>query len=157
MSDRYSAYLELLDRITAELRSLSELGGEKAAAVHSNDLLALDKVMRQEQALSLSFRGLEQKKDTLLRELGLETVPLSALPDHFPPELRMQAGKCIEALQEQYKVYKATAEVARNTLECNLHEIEKLLDAQDALSAAGPGYAPPAAEVPPAMKSDFMA
>lgn len=157
MSESYSAYLELLDALAKNLQSLSQLAGEKAAAVRNNDLTALDAVMRREQALSLSFRGLEQKKDALVRTLGLEAVPLSGLADRFPPDLRMRAKQTVEALQDQYAIYRAAAEVARNTLECNLHEIEAFLQEQDAASVAGPGYAPPAAEVPPALRSDFRA
>ena len=156
MTDRYLAYLDLLESFCKHLRTLCRLAGEKATAVRSDNLLELDSVMRREQALSLAFRGLEQKKDALARELGLESVPLSSLADHFPSDLRLQAKKTVEALQDQYKVYHAAAEVARNTLECNLHEIEKFLAAQD-ISAVGPGYTPPPAQPPEAMKSDFRA
>lgn len=157
MTTRYLAFLNLLVSIRNNLNTLCHLAGNKAAAVRSDNLLELDSIMRQEQALSLAFRGLEQKKDSLARELGLESVPLSALADHFPADLQIQAKKVIEELQDQYKIYCAAAEVARNTLECNLHEIEKFLAAQDASAAAGPGYAPPTAQPPQAMKSDFRA
>lgn len=157
MTDRYSAYLELLDALRKNLSTLCQLAGEKTAAVRNDNLLALDSVMRKEQALSLSFRGLEQKKDALARELQLDSVPLSSLPDHFPAHMQIQAKKSVEALQDQYKIYRSAAEVARNTLECNLHEIEKFLAAQDASAPAGPGYEPSPAEPPEAMKSDFRA
>lgn len=156
MMDRYAAYLDLLESLCKHLRTLCRLAGEKAAAVRSDNLLELDSVMRQEQALSLAFRGLEQKKNALARELGLESVPLSSLADHFPAELYLKAKQTIEALQDQYRIYHAAAEVARNTLECNLHEIEKFLAAQD-IPAAGPGYEPPPVQPPEAMKSDFRA
>lgn len=157
MTDRYVAYLQLLESLRKNLSTLCGLAGKKAAAVRGDNLLELDGVMRQEQALALAFRGLEQKKHALERELGLESVPLSAVAGRFPGELQLQAKKTVEALQDQYKIYQAAAEVARNTLECNLHEIEKFLAAQDAAAAAGPGYAPPAVQPPEAMKSDFRA
>ena len=157
MTDRYLAYLDLLGSLRKHLSSLCRLANEKAAAVRGDNLLDLDSIMRQEQALSLAFRGLEQKKNALARELGLESVPLSGLADRFPADLHLQAKKTVEELQDQYKLYLAAAEVARNTLECNLHEIEKFLAAQDTAGEAGPGYAAPSAQPPEAMKSDFRA
>lgn len=157
MRTQYLAYLNLLVSIRSHLNSLCRLAGEKAAAVRNDNLLELDSIMRQEQALSLAFRGLEQKKESLVRALNLESVPLSALAGHFPDDLQLQAKKTIEELQNQYKIYCAAAEVARNTLECNLHEIEKFLAAQDASADSGPGYSAPPAQPPEAMKSDFWA
>lgn len=157
MRTHYLAYLDLLVSIRSHLDTLCRLAGEKAAAVRNDNLLELDNIIRQEQALSLFFRGLEQKKDVLARELKLESVPLSALTSHFPDDLQLQAKKTVEELQEQYKIYRAAADVARNTLECNLHEIEKFLAAQDVSSVAGPGYSAPPVQPPEAMKSDFRA
>lgn len=157
MANSYVTYLGLLDSLRGNLESLSKLCREKAEAVRSDDLARLDTIMRREQALSLAFRGLEQKKDSLLQELGLESVPLSALAAHFPKELQPKAKTCVEALKAQYDIYRAASEAARNTLECNLHQIERFLAAQEASNVPGPGYTPPAAEPPKAMKSDFRA
>ena len=157
MSDRYIAYLDLLDTLREKLSTLFDLASKKAVAVRSDDLTALDTIMRQEQALSLAFRGLEQKKATLSRELGIDTVPLSNLASHYPESLQLKARQTVSALQDQFQLYRAAAEVARNTLECNLHEIEKFLAAQEGVPAAGPGYESPPVEPPRAMKSDFRA
>ena len=155
MTDKYLAYLSLLDSLREKLVSLCDLANQKTNAVRSDDLVTLDNIMRQEQALSLAFRGLEQKKNALERELGFEKIPLSSLSNHYPSDLQIQARKTIEALQTQFKVYQAASEVARNTLECNLHEIEKFLAAQGGNPTVGPGYEPPQVEPPAAMKSDF--
>ena len=111
--------------------------------------MALNDVMKHEQALSLAFRGLEQKKNKLSKELGIDTVPLSQLPDHVPEELRLETRKTVEALQDQFRIYRASSETARNTLECNLHEIEKFLAAHEALPSSGPGYTSAPVEPPP--------
>ena len=157
MSDCYIAYLDLLDTLREKLQVLSELASKKAAAVRGDDLTALDDIMRKEQALSLTFRGLEQKKAVLSKELGFDAVPLSSLANHYPESLQLQARQTVLALQDQFRLYRAAAEVARNTLECNLHEIEKFLASQEAVPSAGPGYEPPPVEPPHAMKSDFRA
>jgi cobalamin-dependent methionine synthase I len=71
--------------------------------------------------------------------------------------LLQRAKTSVENLRKSYEIYRSAAETARNTLECNLHEIEKFLAAQEALPTTGPGYTPSAVEPPRSMKSDFRA
>ena len=157
MEQAYLAYLELLDEVSRNLERLRGLALQKSDAVRANDLIALDQVIRQEQALSLHLRGLEQKRTRQLGALGLAQTPLSALAAAYPPQLQMQAKQSVEDLQQQYTLYRGAAEVARDTLECNLHEIEKVLAGLDGAGPAGPGYTSPGAEPPAAMKTDFRA
>ena len=155
MESLFRSYLLLLVSLREKLEQLCELARAKTAAVQADDLLKLDEILKREQALSLAFRGLEQKRDNLLRDMGLTHIPLSGLAAHYPPDLQLEAKQTIEALQNQYRIYHAASEVARNTLECNLHEIEKVLSAIDGASPNGPGYTPPQAEPPQSMKTDF--
>ena len=63
-----------------------------------------------------------------------------------------------EALQTQYNVYQHCAEVARNTLEMNLHEIDKVLAAANvAPPVSGPGYEAQDLEPPKNMRTNFRA
>ena len=48
-------------------------------------------------------------------------------------------------------------EVARDTLECNLHQIEKAIRAEDPERAAQTGYPGAPVDLPPQMKTDFRA
>lgn len=156
MESRYREYLSLLSSIGNTLGRLSELSRQKTAAVQQDDLAALDQVMKQEQVLALDLRGKEQKRMAQLAGLGLTGVSLSALPEHCPDSLRLEAKTVAEDLRRSYEVYRSAAEVARNTLECNLHQIEKFLAGSGAVPA-GPGYASSTVEPPPAMKTDFRA
>ena len=157
MDAQFQAYLKLLDSLREGVEQLEQLAHEKTEAVRNDDLMALDAVLRQEQAIALSFRGIEQKRIKLLSDLGMGDVPLSQLPGHFPPSMQMEARKSVEALQTQFKLYKSSAKIARNTLESNLHEIEKVLAALGATPAEGPGYQPPEVQPPKSMKTDFRA
>lgn len=153
----YLSYLELLDDLREKLSALCELISQKSKAVLHDDLTALEQIMRQEQAMSLAFRGLEQKKNTLARELHLDTVPLSAVAEHYPEHLRLRARNTTGALQQQFQAYRSASESVRSTLEGNLHEIENILASQNAAPAAGPGYTAQPVEPPKSMKSDFRA
>ena len=92
--------------------------------------------MKREQVISLSLRSMEKKREKLLGALQLEGLPLSALTAHCPPELRPEARAVVERLMGRYTVYRSAATVSRNTLEINLHEIEKQIARHEGRAAA---------------------
>ena len=122
----WQGYLELLRGLTKTLERLTGVEETKTAAVSRGDLAGVEACMKQEQALSLSLRSVDIRRETMLRDLGLEGVSLSGLLDHAPPELRMETKATAEGLRQQYSVFQAASQVARNTLECNLRAIEQL-------------------------------
>ena len=164
METHYPGYLALLEELRGSLDQLTGLAKEKNAAVLKDDLLALDEVLKQEQALSLSLRGLEQRRLKLVRELGLDNVPLSRLCDHCPDESKGQAKQTAERLRASYDIYQSAAGVAKGTLERGLHELEKIVVGLGGPAAPPPPPSPlraapkdPGVEPPPNMKTDFRA
>lgn len=152
------ALLNLFASLTETLFSLTELAKRKTTAVRKNDLQALDQILKEEQAQALTLRGLDQKRIALLIELGLQDVPLSALPGKAPAELQQTARSTVEALKHAFEIYKNAAAIARNTLECNLHEIERFLAAAGADPVTtSQGYHPDNVDAPAPMKADFRA
>lgn len=125
MDAAFEGYLDHLDKLGGVLDELAGLAKTKAKAANKGDLGKLDEVMRREQALSMSLRSMEQKRQQFVSQLGLAGSVLSALPDKAPEELRPRAKKTSEGLLRRYMLYKDASEVARTTLECNLHMIEK--------------------------------
>lgn len=156
MNNPFNEYLTVLEQIRAELERLSELEKQKTEAVRQSDLTALDHVMRQEQASTLTFRGLEQKQTTLLQTMGLQGTTLSSLPENFPPKMRSEAKQVVEKLQAQYQIYRNCSQVARNTLEHSLYEIDKIVE-QSIQPVEGPGYQATSPDIPTGMKTDFRA
>ncbi|WP_297980689.1 flagellar export chaperone FlgN [uncultured Oscillibacter sp.] len=160
MSDVYQAYLALLRSLGKNLEQLSALAQKKAAAANSDDLMALDEIMKQEQAMTLAFRGMEQTREKLLSQLGCGDLPLSRMPEHFPPEAQGQAREAVALLQKQYQDYRKEADGARTVLERHLREIDAIITSMGGASApeGGPGYVPPPPpDTPPSMKTDFRA
>lgn len=154
----HQAYLNLLKELGGCLNRLGELAEQKARTIRQDDLLAMDEVLKQEQVLSLSLRGLEQRRVKLLARLGLSGVPLADLPGKYPEELRDEAGRTVEELRDSYQVFRARADMVRNLLELNLHQIDKFITA----AGGDPkdldvGYASPGVEPPKKMKTDFRA
>ena len=158
METQFRAYFGILRELSGVLDRLTPLAQQKAEAARASDLLALDEVLKQEQALSLNLRGLELKRQKLAPQLGLDGVPLSGLPERCPPELADEARKTAAALRKSYEIYRSYANMARNTLELNLHQIDKFLESAGVdPKLAVQGYEAPSAEPPKKMKTEFRA
>lgn len=133
MAGTWEDLLDLLDETGGELEQLTDLAHEKTAAVLHADLTALDSVMKREQAAAMRLRALDRRRGELLRELGAQDTPLSALPSRCPADLRQDARETAGRLRERADLYRAAADVARTTLEVDLHEIGKRIrDGEDA-------------------------
>ena len=145
MDGVYQAYLNLLRSLGESLDQLSVLAQKKVAAANGDDLMALDEVMKQEQAMTLAFRGMEQTREKLLEQLNCGNVPLSRLPERFPPQMQGQAREAVAALQKQYQNYRKDADAARLVLERHLREIDAIITEMGGAPApeGGPGYVPP--------------
>ena len=131
-------YLKLLDQLGGTLDKLTEIERTKTAAVTKGDLNAVEECMKQEQVMSLSLRGTEQKREKLLAQLGLSGVPLrelgarGAAAARGPQESHMETRAVAERLRHKYEIFRSASEVARSTLECNLRAIENFQKAKDA-------------------------
>ena len=158
METQFRAYFGVLRELAGVMDRLTPLAQQKAEAVRANDLLALDEVLKQEQALSLNLRGLELRRQKLVPQLGLEGVPLSGLVERCPAGLADEAKKTAAALRKSYEIYRSCSNMARNTLELNLHQIDKFLEASGVdPKLAAQGYEAPPMEPPQKMKTDFRA
>ena len=138
MYEAYREYFAFMDQLGGTLEKLTELAKEKTVAVRRDDLLAVDDCMKREQALGLSLRAMDKKRDKLLAAIGLENVTLSGLAQHCPEELRQEARAAADKLRERYGLYRSASDVARTTLECNLHQNERMMaDEADAPLGSG--------------------
>jgi len=126
MATIWNDYRRLLGSVADTLERLAGVERKKTAAVSEGDLEAVNGCMKEEQVLSLSLRGADQKREKMLREMGLGGVPLRELLDHCPEEEYFDTQKAVERLQGKYAVFQAASQVARDTLECHLRAIEKV-------------------------------
>jgi len=161
MDDLYRSYVSFLHSLSQGLENLTGLAEKKYAAAQTDDLLALNELLNQEQAQSLNFRGLELTRDKLLPQLGLAGVPLSKVPDHCPPDAREEVRQAVQTLQDRYRAYQAASGKARTLMEQNLHEIETAIvkmGGPATVEQTGTGYRKETeAAPPPSMKTDFRA
>ena len=161
MEELFRSYLNFLRSMRQGLESLTTLNATKLAAAQTDDLMALNDLLNQEQAQALNFRGLELTRDKLLPQLGLVGVPLGKVPDHFPSAMRAEAGQAVEELRNRYVSYRQAAGKTRKLLEQTLHEVEGIIvqmGGPPAGGGTGPGYHKDMESAPPpSMKTDFRA
>ena len=119
-------YLDLLTTLAGTLEKLTGIEHRKTDAVSQGNLPAVEDCMKQEQVISLSLRSLEQKRINLLGQLRLSHVPLRDLPKHSPPEFDLETKRVAEELRRQYTLFQTASQVARDALECNLREIQRI-------------------------------
>ena len=133
----WQGYLKLLRDLTHTLEQLTRVEREKNEAAAAGDVQGVEACMKREQAMSMSLRGYDQKRDVMLAELGLAGVKLSGLADRAPEELRLETKAAAEELRRQYEIFQAASGAARNTLEVNLRAIERMqaVQAGDAAEA----------------------
>ena len=124
----WTDYLNLLTSLSGTLEKLTDIERRKTDAVCHGDLPVVEDCMKQEQVISLSLRSLEQKRIHALSQLGLSHVPLRDLQKHSPPEYDLETKRVVEELRRQYTLFQTASQVARNTLECNLREIQRIQD-----------------------------
>ena len=143
-------YLKLMRSLSKTLGDLTEVEHDKNAAAARGDLRGVEECMKREQVLSLTLRGYDQKRETMLAQLGLRNVTLKELERHSPPDLRMETKAAVEELRRQYELFQAASEVTRDTLEVNLRAIERI-------QAARAGDSAEAAERRKNHQTDFRA
>ena len=153
----YREFLQLLSELQREIDRLCQVGKEKLAAARGHDLDKLNECMKQEQAASLSLRGMEQRRERLLGQLGLAGVPLQELPRRCPEEYRGQTGELAEALVRSYTVYQSVQKPDLTLLERDLRAIEKELESRGAVLETEENYRPASAQKPAELRTDFRA
>lgn len=151
MSQVYEDYLQYLEDLADTLDQMTGVTRAKNKAARTGDLVTVEDLMKKEQVFSMTLRGMDIKRDKMLEEMGLTGVPLSKLAENYPPELFDRARKTVEHLQNRYKVFRSASDTARVTMECALHDIERMLPENQ------PAQAKDKAEPPRRMKTDFRA
>lgn len=152
-----SNLLQFFSELQQELDRLMQLQPKKVEAVRAHDLEQLNDCMKQEQALSLSLRGLEQRRDKLLQGLGLSGFSLLEAAQRCPADQRRAAVDAAEELRRHYHALRSAQEAARTVIEKDLRAINKQLEQRGILSEMDDGYSPNTDSMSKSMRTDFRA
>ena len=106
MEELVQSYLSFLASMSRSVEELGALADRQLEAAKTDDLQTLNELMNQEQALALTFRGLEQTRDRLLSQLGMEGLSLSQTPSRVPAQWRRPVEEAVAVLQGSYQTYR---------------------------------------------------
>lgn len=153
----YREYLNLLSSLLREVERLNGVARKKREALQEHDLDILNECMKQEQAVSLTLRGLEQKREKILSALGYTGVALSEMPRRCPPEYQRETGELCEQLLRAYQVLMSTQTASRTMMEHDLRLIKKELENRGISPDMDENYQQSPAMQPSELRTDIRA
>ena len=126
------SYMEDFQKVLMEIilfvQDLTAVEQEKFDAATHNNILVIEECIKKEQALLLRSKGLEQKREQLLKAMGAEKMTLRQLMDSVSAMEKSQLTPICQQLDthlaEYQKVYKKT----KTVIEANLHRIDAGLE-----------------------------
>lgn len=157
MAAQISDYFQYLADLRQELVRLIDLQPEKIKAVKAHDLDALDVCMKQEQAISLNLRGMEQKREKLQSALGIAGVSLRQLPQHCPAEERGKAQQEVEETLRLREELRSAQTAARTIIEKDLRMVNEELERRGIAPEMDEHYQAGQNLPPQKMRTDFRA
>lgn len=104
---------------------------KKLQAVQMDDVATVETCMTQEQALVLKLRGLEQKREKALEELGWGGKNFSQIVALAPEEEKQELQKLFDDLDRSMSVFKDVNDNAMTTMSLRRRELEKIIKIKD--------------------------
>lgn len=153
----YQEYLDLLANLLQEVEHLTTIAQKKREALQEHDLDQLNDCIKQEQAISLSLRGLEQKREKILATLGYSQIALRDMPRHCPQEYEGETRNFAERLSRAYQVLQSIQTASRTMMEHDLRLIQKELESRGIDPEIDDNYQHMPGAQPPEMRTDFRA
>ena len=88
--------------------------------------------MKREQAVVLKLRGLEQKREKVLKENGWEGKTFRQIIELAPQEKQFAYKQLLERLENSISLFQNANESALDTIRIHQREIEKVIKHKDA-------------------------
>ncbi|MCI8886244.1 MAG: flagellar protein FlgN [Dorea sp.] len=129
----FTAFTKVIEEFITLFDHLISIEQEKLDAAVKNRVTFVEDCMHKEQAAVLQLRGLEQKRETEQKRLGMEGFTFRRILEEAPSETAASLKPLFDQLSERVTAFRSVSDSAKNIIEVNLHMI------QSALAAEGPG------------------
>lgn len=124
--------MEQFEQVIEQLIGLFEehlpLEEEKRKAASESNLAALEDCMTREQAIMLKLRGLEQKRENVLKQNGWEGKTFREIIDIAPAEKKAVYSDLYERMNTAVNMFREANESAMETVRIHLREINNAID-----------------------------
>lgn len=100
---------------------------QKLEAAVKNDILAIEEIMKKEQADILRFRGMDKKREEIQKALSWGGLTYKEIIPKLEGEAREKAENLYSRLNASVKIYRNTFDSARSVIQTNLHTVDKTI------------------------------
>lgn len=146
---------KLFDDFTALIGELDQTAGaitriedEKAEAASRKRHELMDDYIKEEQALILKLRGLEQRRTQLARSLGWDGLTFRQILDTVSPSRKEALLPLFEGLQQQLSRLTQARQAAEKIIRVRLHECNTVIARQQGGSYDSSGSVNPKEPLP---------
>lgn len=125
----FTTFTKIIEEYIALFDHLIPIEQEKLDAAVKNRVSFIEDCMHKEQAAVLQLRGLEQKRETEQKRLGIEGFTFRQILEHAPEETAV-LSPLFDQLAERVRTFRSVSDSAKDIIEVNLHKIQSALAAE---------------------------
>lgn len=114
-------YIELMDKLIS-------FEQEKLIAVETKNIELLDDFLKEEQAYLLQLRGLDQKRETTQKQLGIEQLTYRQIIDKVDVSLKHEFETSYEILSAKTKQFKEIINTIKTYIDIRVHTIDAFME-----------------------------
>lgn len=126
--ERFQQIIKDLIKLFEESLPLEE---KKLQAIQTDDVAGVEECMKQEQALTLKLRGLDQKREAAQKELGWEDKSFREIIGAAPEEKKQELSDLFDQLDKAMTIFQDTNQNAMTAMEVHLRDIQKVIRIKD--------------------------
>lgn len=104
-----------------------ELENEKYEAALKDDISTMDDIVSKEQAYYLQMRGLENKRDKVLKDLGFNDKTLKEIIELSENEQKLKLTEMYDELNRLIKELKKIKTLCKNIFEVRIHRVDRVM------------------------------
>lgn len=121
-------FQKVLMDINLFVQDLIAVEQKKFDAATHNNILIIEECIKKEQALLLRSKGLEQKREQLLKAMGAEKMTLRQLMNSVSSMEKSKLAPICHELDANLAEYKQIYDKTKTAIEANLHRIDTELE-----------------------------
>lgn len=122
---------QIINQLIALFDEQLPLEQEKLRAVQEDNVAAVEDCMKREQAVVLKLRGLDKKREDILKANGWEGRTFREIIELVPPEKQPDYRLLLERLENAISLFQNANECALDTMRIHQREIEKVIKFRD--------------------------
>lgn len=119
-------FLALMEKHIVLLNDIIDSANRKFDAIAANDINAINKSISEDEANTLRFRGLDKKREELIKKLGVKSFV--EYIETLNGEEKQQGLRIYEILNDRMEVLKAVNSANEKCIRLNLMQIDGVLE-----------------------------